>query len=98
MLGQQRRRADKPTLKPRRLTRERPTVPDRTRCDSRERPTHPPADSLAYRSRRRGLPLKWAAAGLRNLRELYSHEVDSWVLYDNIEEPAVELGRSTDHD
>ena len=38
------------------------------------------------------------AAGLRNLRELYSHEVDSWVLYDNIEEPAVELGRSTDHD
>ena len=38
------------------------------------------------------------AAGLRNLRDLYSHEVDSWVLYDNIEEPAVELERSTDHD
>ncbi|WP_420440174.1 zeta toxin family protein [Candidatus Poriferisodalis sp.] len=38
------------------------------------------------------------AAGLRNLRELYSHEVDSWVLYDNIEEPAIELERSPDHD
>lgn len=36
--------------------------------------------------------------GLRNLRELYSEEVDAWVLYDGLQSTPVPTGRSEDLD